>query len=158
MCSDKDFKKVRLAVRKHFHSNGIYQIDLKNRCIIKQWDMIKDIESELGYSCSSIVDCCAKRAKTAYGYGWAYVDNSFDLEETIAFCLDKKIGHTKATLQIDIETNNIVAEFSSASEAARAMRCKPNSISLCCKGKNKTCKGYAWVYKDDYDKIKQIQS
>lgn len=148
--SENDFRKIRISSRKLIHTNGIYQIDLTTRRIIKKWDMVKDIVRECGYSDGAIVDCCAKRGKTAYGYGWAYVEDSFDLDETIDFCLDKKEGRVRPTVQIDIKTNEVVAEFKSASEAARIMGCKPNSISGCCNGQIKTCKGYVWKYKDDY--------
>jgi hypothetical protein len=147
--SEQDFKKVKLAARS-CHSNGIYQIDLQNKSIIKKWDTISDICKEFNFWDSAIIDCCARRQKTAYGYGWAYAEDNFNLADTLNFCLNKKIGHAEVTLQLDLQTNDVIAEWESASAAARAFNCSPKSISSCCQGKNKSCKGFGWKYKKDY--------
>lgn len=147
--SNQDFKKEKLTARS-IHASGVYQIDLQSKSIIKKWNTISEICKALDCWDSAIVDCCARRQNTAYGYGWAYVEDGFNLNDTLEFCLNKKIGHANATLQIDINTGEVVKEWESASAAARAFNCKPNSISACCQGVNKTCKGFAWKYKKDW--------
>lgn len=41
-------------------------------------------------------------------------------------------------------------EFRSANEAARITGCRQSNITNCCKGRDKTCGGHTWRYKDDY--------
>ena len=57
----------------------------------------------------------------------------------------------KAVLQIDIKTNEIVNEYPSVAEAAKAIGCNnPSNISGCCLGRygRKTICGYKWKFKE----------
>lgn len=54
---------------------------------------------------------------------------------------------SKAVLQIDIKTNEIIKEFPSVSEVQRQLGISITHISECCKGKRKTCGGFKWRYK-----------
>lgn len=57
----------------------------------------------------------------------------------------------KTVLQIDMETEEVIQEYASISEAARAIGCKSSAnISACCMGKygRKTVGGYKWKYKE----------
>lgn len=58
----------------------------------------------------------------------------------------KKIS--KPVLQYDTNLN-LIAEYPSASEAARQIGIDNSLISKCCKNKIKTAKGYIWKYKED---------
>lgn len=49
-------------------------------------------------------------------------------------------------LQKDLE-NNIVAEFNSVTHASKALNIKRDLILRCCKGKQKTAKGFIFNYK-----------
>ena len=54
---------------------------------------------------------------------------------------------SKPVLQIDKNTNEIVAEYPSLNEVQRQFDINHSHISNCCKGKLKTCCGYKWRYK-----------
>ena len=54
---------------------------------------------------------------------------------------------SKPVLQIDKETNEVIAEYPSAREAARKLNIDQGSISACCRGKQKTAYGFKWQYK-----------
>ena len=54
---------------------------------------------------------------------------------------------SKKVLQIDKKTNEVIAEFPSVSEVERQLGISHSNISLCCKGKYKTCGGFKWRYK-----------
>ena len=62
--------------------------------------------------------------------------------------------HSKQVVQLN---NGVcINTFISAREAARQLfndAEKGNSISNCCRGKNKTSNGYKWMYKEDYDNL-----
>ena len=52
----------------------------------------------------------------------------------------------KAVFQYDLE-KNFIAEYESINEAARYLGVGNDSISACCRGKQKTAGGYIWEYK-----------
>lgn len=77
-------------------------------------------------------------------------------KENNSFPLAKKnksqslINHpkkSKAILQIDKATGEVINEFPSTKEAERQLRIDQGNISYCCNGKLKTAYGYIWRYK-----------
>lgn len=55
---------------------------------------------------------------------------------------------SKPVLQIDKNTNEVIAEFPSAAEAERQLGYKDTYITSCCRGKYKQAYGYFWIYKE----------
>lgn len=55
---------------------------------------------------------------------------------------------SKSVFQIDLETNQIIAEYPSAIEAARQLNIYQGGISNCCLHRCKTYKGFKWLYKE----------
>lgn len=54
---------------------------------------------------------------------------------------------SKSVLQIDKETNVVIAEFPSTKEVERQLGFYNSHISACCKGKQKSAYGFIWKYK-----------
>lgn len=65
----------------------------------------------------------------------------------VATIQDKK---AKAVYQIDVETNKIIAKYSSMNEASRKLGKASSraSIRLVCEGLQNTAQGYKWKYAD----------
>ena len=57
------------------------------------------------------------------------------------------IKSSKPVLQIDKQTNEILAEFSSTMEIQRQLGINNSHIASCCRGERKTCGGFKWQYK-----------
>ena len=57
------------------------------------------------------------------------------------------IKKSKSVLQIDANTEKIIAEYSSATEAGMNFCFGQRNISNCCLGKRKTAYGFKWKYK-----------
>ena len=55
---------------------------------------------------------------------------------------------TKEVVQIDRETNEIIATFKSAAQAARFLQGHRTAITQTCKGTRPSAHGYAWKYAD----------
>lgn len=55
---------------------------------------------------------------------------------------------SKPILQIDKNTNKVIAEFPSLREVKRLFGYKPQNISVCCNGKQNTAYGFKWKYKE----------
>lgn len=125
---------------------GFYQIDLENRKILKKWSSLRDIVSELGFSDSGILDCCSKRLKTYKGFGWAYAEDSFNLEEYLAFCTTPNKTSSKAVIQFTKDAHEFIRQWDTATEAAASCNTKANLITNCCRGAQKSAGGYYWEY------------
>ena len=53
----------------------------------------------------------------------------------------------KPVLQIDVQTNKIIKEWTSSKDAGENLSIYPTSITKVCKGKGKTAGGFKWSYK-----------
>lgn len=70
---------------------------------------------------------------------------------------DQKKSHQpyqRPVQQIDINTNEIIAEYESVSEAAKIIKCDNSYLSKICKN-NKIFHNYKWQYKPNQDYIKK---
>ena len=92
----------------------------------------------------------ANKGKTPWNKGKT---NIFS-EETKKKMSEKKKGvpnleQSKSVFQIDMITNEIIAEFSATMEVERQLGFNHRNISACCLGKQKTCGGFKWRYKEE---------
>lgn len=53
----------------------------------------------------------------------------------------------KPIIQIDIETNEIIAEYDSAVDASKVLNIRSETINRACRGGRKTAFGFKWKYK-----------
>ena len=58
------------------------------------------------------------------------------------------IKSSKPVLQIDKQTNEVIAEFPSTMEVKRQLGFSCSNISACCLGKIKSAYGFKWKYKE----------
>lgn len=69
--------------------------------------------------------------------------------------LDKKVRDkisaslSRPVLMIDKNTNELIREFNSTTEAEKYLNAKGHHISCCCRNKRKTAYGYKWKYKEE---------
>ena len=63
----------------------------------------------------------------------------------------------RPVLQLDIDTGEIIKEYSHMAEANLAMGVCPrqNEIRRCCKGEKHSDFGFRWKFKDDYEREKE---
>lgn len=139
------------------HKKRIKQIDLKSGQIINLWESAKDASLFLTgkkYLAVNISRVCNKKPlidgkgylytpKTAGGFYWEFVNNkSKSLYEDTC----KK---TKKVAQLDINSNNILMIYNSASHAVKMLKLKKAAyihIQNVCRNYNKTAYGYKWQY------------
>ena len=113
---------------------------------IKTYNSISAAARELQCEPSLISAVIQKRRPTAKGYQFKAVD---DTTTIITPFIKKKSGPIgKAVIQYDLN-DNFIAEYISASEAARRTGLHSQNISGVCRGVKKTCGGYKWKYKDE---------
>lgn len=69
-------------------------------------------------------------------------------ENNKAAAYNPKTKRVREVYQLDKE-GNIIAEFKSVTFAAIAVGTSASNISLACRGKHKTLKGFCWKYKEE---------
>ncbi|WP_224487873.1 NUMOD1 domain-containing DNA-binding protein [Robertkochia flava] len=73
-----------------------------------------------------------------------YVDK-FD-SFLVGYNQDSGGGIQKEVYQYSIKNGKLLAEYDSLEKAGKALNASRQCISNCCRGQNKTCKGYYWSY------------
>lgn len=119
----------------HKCSCRINQLTLDGQ-FIRQWESSMQIQRELGYKCTYIIECCKRKCNQAYGYRWEYADPS----------QQQKHNRPVAALTMDGE---FVAEYKSAAEASRCLKISATQIRYCLKGTYKSAHGLRFIYIDD---------
>ena len=146
--SSKKIKNDLQIKNKRVFNRKVVQIDIDNKNIIGEYNSIQDAYRATGISSGQISDCCKGNCKTAGGFAWAYNSKNVDVEEII-----KRVTTPNRTRAVTIfqkdKNNNLIKEWTSITEAAKSLGVSHQSIQACCSGKQKTCKGFTWSYKED---------
>jgi hypothetical protein len=111
--------------------------------LLGSFDSIADAAKNLGICSSAITKCCKRKPKflTVGGFIWRYkddVDHNLTYKPNISRCV---------TVSQYSEKEEHIRDYSSASEAAKSLGICGSSIIKTCKGKNKTCGGFIWKYR-----------
>jgi hypothetical protein len=125
----------------------VLQYSIKGE-LIKEWPSIMDIETELGYSGSSIRSVCVGESFTSHGFKWEFKDKTPPPDGII-----RRRAHVK-----QYTTDGVfLAEYSSVAEASKSTNINGNGIRLCCTKENKkSCGGFLWKYANDTRQIEPI--
>ena len=108
---------------------------------IQEYDSALQASNLTGIDHWSICACWRKEYKHSGGFQWRYI---FDKEEVKPLSI-----RTNFTVQqINKETNEIIAEFSSLAEATKLTGVASSTICNVCNGKGKTAGGFKWKYKN----------
>ena len=90
----------------------------------------------------SICACCRKEYKHSGGFQWRYASDTSEVDSI-------SIRTNFIILQLDKETEKVIAEFPSIAEASRATGIASPTICNVCNGKGKTAGGFKWKYKNN---------
>lgn len=118
----------------------VIQYDLQGKQI-QIFESINKAAEKLNIHPSIILKVCQHKGITAGGYRWTYAN------DTLSEIKENTQGMKKKVLQLSKETEEIIQEFDSISEAAKSLGGKSvGSISDVCKGKRKTAYGFKWKF------------
>lgn len=124
---------------------------------IRYFSSIADCANEMEFKASPIGNVCRHNFETYKGYVFMYLDEYRNRNKRAIICniirkkkhVKKLRGNKTKVLKISLETNRIVKEYDSISEAAKEIGVKNGvAISNCCRGVQKTAYGYKWRYKN----------
>ncbi|MGC6586534.1 hypothetical protein ACPV3A_16400 [Paenibacillus sp. Dod16] len=121
---------------------------------VKTWDYITEIEKVLGFQNSAIVGCCKgkKGRKSVGGFLWVYEDE-YDQGRTFTY---NRNTNAKKILQYRLD-GTFVREWDSAKQISEELGFRRSGLSLCLKGKQKTCEGFIWMFKKGNNIPKNIE-
>lgn len=119
---------------------------------------IKEAASSIGVSSSSLRSVCIGEHKTSGGYQWMYkedYDATLKNNMLINKIPENYYTYKRKVVKLDESLQKIKC-FNSITEASleNGLYSKSviNSISACCKGKQRTAIGFRWMYLEDYEK------
>lgn len=132
-------------------TKAVIQLSLKGD-YIAQYSTIKEGEEKTGTYSTHIVNCCKGNMKSSNGYMWMYKED-YSEDNIMKKVKEYENGTTtkKEIIQLTLE-GEFVEEYKSISDGAKSVNGDRSSIAKCCKDNSKTCKGFRWMYKYDYEK------
>lgn len=104
----------------------VYQIDINDLTIIKEWESVSAAAKSMGLPQSSLCEAAGGKRISANGYYWCFVEDYNNFKP--------RKRQTKKV--ICIKTGEI---FDSVSAAALALNCKESVVRKCCNKCNGHC-------------------
>lgn len=114
---------------------------------IREWKNGRTASEEVGFSITAVSSACL--GKTGRVGLWKFVFKKDYNNNSFSDLTYIPIHNTKAVLQLDSNTGEVIAEFTSAREAERITGALFSKICLVCQGKRSKTGGFGWRYKDD---------
>lgn len=147
--------KIKNLLGKHKHI-PVVQLSIDGD-FLDRYESITQIREKYNRAnVSSISACCKGKLKTSLGFRRMYAN---DYDNYMA--KNMKIPHLIETVRrsskvVRLSVNDEIKVYLSISEATSDNGGKSkgsiNSISACCKGKQRTAIGFRWMYLEDYEK------
>ena len=124
----------------------ILQIDKNTLKVIARFENITEASEKLNIVKHGIIDCCKRKSITSGDFCWCY-EKDYNKNWT------KPNKKSRNVSVVCIETGKI---YKNAVEAAKDMKIEQSvsGITVCCKHKALTCRGYHWCY---YDELKTFK-
>lgn len=126
----------------------VLQINRNTFEIINKFCSTHEAGKYLGKKNGKISNACLCKC-IAYGYLWIYQSDYEKLDIPLNEYFVNIANRTKPILQIDKESNRVINEFNSISEAANKTGFVKRRIHRVCNGERKTYKGFIWKYKNE---------
>lgn len=137
----ESYKRGRENARKKMNKT-VLQYDLYG-VFIQKYESIEAASIVTNIKRNNISSALTGKVLSAGGYQWTY-----DGDNPPGIYDPKSFNDKKPVLQFDLY-DNFIAEYSSATEAAKAVGLKYiNSITKCCNNKQHTAGGYCWKWKN----------
>lgn len=127
------------------NTKNILQCD-KNMNVIKEFISINQASRELNVSSKRISNCCHNRLNTFDNYIFLFKDNYLNDYNNII----PKFKTHHSIIQFDLEYN-IINYFNSVIQASKELNIHKSFIYDCCNNKQKSAKGFIFMYENNYD-------
>ena len=115
----------------------------KDGKLIKKFDSVKEASIETGLKETNIYRVCSLKKGLAGGYQFRY-EKDYQLQ--LQKFESKSIRYKKRKVNIFDKNGKFIITVDSIQEASRKTGVLPQNISMCCKNKVKSIKGYRFEY------------
>ena len=129
--------KSQIENSKYFRK--VFQYD-KNGSFLKEWGSIHEIFKET-YKKRVVYECCIRMRGSGFGYLWRFYNDCSDI---VPYKIE---AHNKKQILCFDKDTNFLREYNSITDAAKDVGASIGNIVSCCKGNQKTSKGYIFRYK-----------
>ena len=149
--TNEEFRNNIITAGKEANHKSVVEIDGMTGEVVQIWYSMSEASRGTGADFKKISLCCQGKRSVAGERLWAYFD-TFGTQEYYAKLkkdmevFSKGKWKEKPVLQYDMQ-NNFIAEYKSATEAARQFGYSQGNISSCCLGKYNYAYGSIWRYK-----------
>lgn len=145
-----DNLKDKSILLKNPEDKKIIQLSLDGK-FIKEWNTLTEIEKELGINASLVLSVCKRYFghKTAGNFRWLYKSEfiSGNYDKTIIY---ERELNAKKVIQFSL-LGKFIKEWDNVKEAAKNLNISDEDLIRTAAVKRKTCNGFRWIYKDDWD-------
>ena len=156
---DKINRNILIVPKHKKIKTPIVQLNLDG-ILVAKYDCARDCATQYNYFAGDICSCCKGNQFTYKGFLWMYeldYNNKKDAEGNI-IVTDKKREETfknvsKKIIQLTLD-GKYIGEYKTMAEAEFKTGFLTSNISACCYNKTKTSNGYVWMFKNNYEKIK----
>lgn len=124
-------------------SRKVYQIDKDTDEVVKEYPSMSMAAKETNSREPHIRDCCKGSRNTHNGFKWKYVDDINTPSKKW-----KGGGTRRPILQLDFDTEEVIKEWNSISDAARHFDIRRQNIIKALSGYVKSSCGFKWKYKE----------
>ena len=154
--SNREYEIGRKELSK-LQSKPILQYDLKGN-FIKEWESGKEVSEKNGFNPINISSCLRKKGKSAHGFIWRFKENNVYLNimppkrkkhKERKPNKSGKYGIKKPIHQYD-KDGKFIKEYEGIIDVKKD-GFRPDAISACCRGVQKTSGGFIWRYKHNED-------
>lgn len=125
---------------------------------ISRYDSITDASYDTNIDKTNIAQACRHEYSQSGGFIWLfendYLSNNYD-KEFILNEINKEYIHPNAKIVVQCDLKmRFIAEYKNICEASRITGISRTGINDNCLHRLKTTGGYIWMYKNEYEKIK----
>lgn len=152
---EKEYNEKTFDLKKYTDrllNNVIYQIDSKNNIVCKYKNIQDVIDKNPNYNKSSIYgvisgkDVSNNRHKTSYGFVWEYEKKYIKHKDYSEYFKRNDDNNKVKVDMLNKDTGEIIKTFNSIIDASKYIKCSQSNIVACCKGYQKTAKGFKFRY------------
>ncbi len=142
-CSDIPPYSARKDTNKIFLSNNnVCMIDPHTHEPIRVYPSVADASLDSGVPISDIAQCLSAKSGTAGSFGWEYAGEYSSRTGKRTRGVNRRIP----VLQLDPSTGNVVARYSSITEASSKAGINKAYLSGALNGRYRTCHGFVWKF------------
>ena len=133
-------------------SRGVVQLTYGLK-LVRFWNSVQEAADYYGIKPNKIHRCCKNEQTATVNSRWIYADDYILHKDNLKSFMKRLKGRPGGYVQLT-KTGELIRFWETGAEIERELGLDLGNISHCCSGDRKTCGGYRWMFRDDYEKCK----